>query len=166
MKSVYIFFAILACLDVSAQKNSSLGFLELTYAVIITIDSGDLQLAEVHVKDLEQRLTQHEKDFNYFNALHKINTAKGRLALSRGDIDSAKKFLLNSIKIQNTPQLQTFGPNMSLARDLLEEGELSVVLEYLSLCKLIWDEKYSKIDLWIKDIKRNKNPDFGAHLYL
>ena len=39
-----------------------------------------------------------------------------------------------------SPQLDSFGPNMTLAKELLEKGQPDVVLHYFALCKNFWED--------------------------
>ena len=62
--------------------------------------------------------------------------------------------------------LSSFGPNMALAKELLEAGEKAAVIEYLQLCKNFWDyaQKRGTLDRWIKTIKAGEIPEFGPNL--
>jgi len=60
--------------------------------------------------------------------------------------------------------MNSFGPNMSLARDLLEQGERDVVLQYFDLCRNFWKMGQDQLDHWTKDVKAGNMPDFGANL--
>ena len=60
--------------------------------------------------------------------------------------------------------LGSFGPNMSLAKDLLAKGEQETVLEYLELCRKFWGLNRGKLDEWVKDIEAGRMPEFGANL--
>jgi len=53
----------------------------------------------------------------------------GRLALRDGNIAAAKAFLLEAGKSTGSPQMNSFGPNLSLAKDLLQKGEKEVVIK-------------------------------------
>ena len=60
--------------------------------------------------------------------------------------------------------MDSFGPNLTLAKDLLEHGERDTVLEYLMLCRKFWKMDRGKLDMWIYQVMDGKNPDFGANL--
>jgi hypothetical protein len=61
--------------------------------------------------------------------------------------------------------MDSFGPNMSLARDLLKKGERETALQYFELCRKFWDPRVNqKLDEWTKDVKDGRIPDFGANL--
>ena len=59
--------------------------------------------------------------------------------------------------------MRSFGPNMSLARDLLDAGEREVVITYLDGCSRFW--KDSSIEQWKAEINKGQTPEFGANLH-
>ena len=60
--------------------------------------------------------------------------------------------------------MDSFGPNMSLAKGLLDKGERDVVLQYFDLCRKFWALGQSKLDEWTADVKSGTTPNFGANL--
>ena len=58
--------------------------------------------------------------------------------------------------------MNSFGPNMSLAKDLLEKGERETVLNYFELCRKFWNMDYGKLDEWSREVKAGRIPQFGA----
>lgn len=60
--------------------------------------------------------------------------------------------------------MDTFGPNMSLAKDLLEKGERDTVLQYFELCRRFWKMDHGQLDEWTRQVKAGKVPRFGANL--
>jgi hypothetical protein len=60
--------------------------------------------------------------------------------------------------------MNSFGPNVSLAKDLLEKGEKEIVIEYLTLCKSFWEMHRGRLDDWIALAQAGRVPDFGANL--
>ena len=72
--------------------------------------------------------------------------------------------LLEAGKSPGSPQMDTFGPNMSLARDLVEKGERETVLQYFELCRKFWKLGQDRLDQWTKDVRAGQMPDFGANL--
>ncbi len=112
-------------------------------------------------------LASHLKDdWNYGNAIHQANLTLGRIALNSGKLNEAKSCLLRAGNTPGSPQLNSFGPNMSLAVELLQHREIDAVLEYLDLCKKFWlaDIGKSKIEDWKRTISAGKIPNFGPHL--
>ena len=62
----------------------------------------------------------------------------GRIAVREGHIKEADRYLLAAGKSPGSPQMDSFGPNMSLAKDLLEKGQRNTVLQYFALCHKFW----------------------------
>jgi len=112
-------------------------------------------------------MAEHFRDnWNYGNALHKANMCLGRLALRKGQLEEAKIFLRQAGETPGSPQLNSFGPNMALAKELLELGEKEAVLHYLNACKKFWTWYLSfwKIYRWKRAIKRGEIPHFGGNM--
>ena len=53
---------------------------------------------------------------------------------------------------------------MTLARELLTQGESETVLQYLSLCSDFWELGRRDLKDWIAQIKNGTTPDFGSNL--
>ncbi|WP_148278725.1 hypothetical protein [Bdellovibrio bacteriovorus] len=132
--------------------------LELTVAVT--------KEAKSFSKSLLEMVKGYEKDWNYGNAIHHGNLVLGRVALYEGNLKAAKEYLILATKTSGSPQLHSFGPNMTLAKELLEKGEKSAVLSYLDACLLFWTTRRAKgiVDAWKSSIDRGEVPDFGANL--
>jgi hypothetical protein len=60
--------------------------------------------------------------------------------------------------------LNSFGPSMILAREMLEAGERETVLEYLRLCRSFWKADEGRLERWTQEIKAGRTPDFGPSL--
>ena len=98
--------------------------------------------------------------------IHQANLILGRAALREENIQEANKFLLKAGATPGSPQLNTFGPNMLLAKELLEKGEQKAVFDYFDLCSKFWTISHGKQQLedWKKIISQGQIPDFGPHL--
>jgi hypothetical protein len=105
-----------------------------------------------------------KKGWNYGNAIHDGHTVLGLVALRRDDITTARQELLEAGKTPGGPQLDSFGPNMTLASELLKKGESSVVLEYLESCRTFWKMGGKQLNSWSDAIRKNETPFFGANL--
>lgn len=98
---------------------------------------------------------------NYVNSSY---TVKGILALKNNDIDLAKSHLISSSMMDSSPALMSFGPNMSLAHELLLINESDIVLTYLENCRSFWKDERGKIEDWRQLINDGVVPDFGGNL--
>jgi hypothetical protein len=83
-----------------------------------------------------------------------------RLAIVAG----ARKYLLAAGKTPGSAELASLGPNMALAKELLDRGETSTVLEYLEECKSFWEGNRGKLAQWVALIRAALTPDFGANV--
>jgi hypothetical protein len=99
--------------------------------------------------------------WNSGNRIHYGNIFLGRVALLRGEIDAAKEHLISAGKTSGSPQLNSFGPDMTLARELLKVDENGVVLEYFELCRKFWKSHSDKLDDWKVLVEGGRIPEFG-----
>lgn len=121
---------------------------------------------------------QYEKATGYANAMlaedspdrksgdhiHHGNLVLGRIALAEGDIEEAKRRLIAAGKTTGSPSLNSFGPKMMLAKELLQKGEKEVVLEYFRLCARFWELGQDRLEEWSDLAQANRVPDFGRSL--
>lgn len=126
-------------------------------------DVGETNKARVYAEKMLQEANLQKKDWNRGNDIFFGNLILGRLALKAGDIERAKHFLIEAGKTPGSPQLDSFGPNMTLAKELLEKGQTEVVLEFFGLCAKFW--RYQpRLSEWTAAVKQGAIPDFGANL--
>ena len=112
----------------------------------------------------EKMLNQKSSSWNYGNNIHHGNIILGRIALSANDVAQAKERLIEAGKTPGSPQLDSFGPNMTLAEELLRKGETDVVLKYFELCSKFWKMGKDRLDDWSVGVKNGKIPNFGPNL--
>jgi hypothetical protein len=136
----------------------------LSFLVIPYIEVGELEKSEACLKELTTIMHQFTKSWNYGNAIHSSNVALGRLEIRKGNIKEAANYLLEAGKTPGSPQLNSFGPNMSLAKELLERGEIESVVKYFELCKKFWKMDYGKLEEWTNLAKAGQIPAFRANL--
>jgi tetratricopeptide (TPR) repeat protein len=116
-------------------------------------------------RDYAQRLLQQAPtSWNYGDAVHKGNLVLGRIAVREGRIVEAVAHLRASGVTPGSPVLGSFGPNMSLAKELLERGERDAVLAYFEQCRAFWKMGGPQLDAWTEDVKAGRVPRFGANL--
>lgn len=130
-------------------------------------DAGEFERAADYASELlSLSSSTNLREFfrNDGNAVHDGNLVLGRVALENGNVEEAKRHLLASGRTQGSPNLISFGPNMSLARDLLKCGERDVVLEYFELCRTFWEHDSDFLNAWTEQVKAGNIPDFGANL--
>jgi hypothetical protein len=137
-------------------------------------------------KFAEQMLKENTdpKSWQYGNIIHEANQILGLAALQEGRVEDAKRYLIEAGKTPGSPQLDSFGPNMVLAQQLLDRGENDSVIQYLDLVSRFWGhtseeelkkmekkkpgisesikrgdkENLAQIAQWKADIKAGKKP--------
>jgi hypothetical protein len=107
----------------------------------------------------------HQPEYARGSTLHHGNLVLGRLALHSGEIAEAKKYLLRSGQTPGGPLLNTGGPNMMLAKELLQHHEEETVLEYFTLCAAFWKIGATKLKRWNMEVLKGQIPNFGRNLY-
>lgn len=102
---------------------------------------------------------------DYSDEIHYGNIVLGRIALQDGDSDGAAARLLKAGATKGNYHLDSFGPNMMPAKELLEKGDGKPVLGYLEACGAFWKSDEGKLSAWRSDVVAGKVPDFGANLH-
>lgn len=120
-------------------------------------------------KALAERALQlapmYRTDWNYGNAIHLGHTVLGLLAVGEGDMDLAIQELRRSGDTPGSPQLNSFGPTMQLAKALLRAGQTTPVLSYMNQCRTFWKMGPTWLDLWESKIVAGQVPNFFQHSY-
>ena len=137
-------------------------WLALGDAAKAAVWAGHDEEARIHAEELRFLTPKYKESWNYGNAVHDFNLVLGSVALRLGDVDGAKQFLLASGRTPGSPQLDSFGPNMNLAKELLVVGEKQTVIRYFELCEKFWPGV--QLSNWKEEVKAGKIPDFGANL--
>jgi len=140
-------------------------FYQLESVATFALEAGETAKAQQYATELLQDAEKFHGNWNYGNALHKGNIVLGRIALQQGNIAKAKEHLLTAGNTPGSPQLDSFGPNMELAKELLEKGERDVVVSYLQSCAKFWKMGGDQLQSWITTVKKGGIPDFGGNLF-
>ena len=130
----------------------------------MAFDTGDMTKARSYAEQLLTEVGSDRSQWNYGDAVHKGNLILGRIAVREGRLAEAVTFLRASGDTPGSGVLNSFGPNMSLAKDLLERGEVEAVLNYFESCRLFWKMGGARLDAWSKDVQAGHIPNFGANL--
>lgn len=150
--------------ELAKAKTPQERFYALNDAAKESFVAGNTEDARKHAQELMTLLPKFAGDWNYGNAVQDANLVLGRIAVKEGRINEAKQHLLAAGNSPGSPQMNSFGPNVSLAKDLLEKGERDVAIQYFELCRKFWKMHRGRLDKWIQEIKDGKIPDFGANL--
>lgn len=136
---------------------------DLQHLAITALEAGAEAEARIYAERLLEIAARHARE-GYGNSLHYGHTILGRLALRSGDIQQAREHLLKAGETPGSPQLDSFGPGMILAKELLERGEREVVLQYFALCARFWKMGRRKLGRWSRQVRSGRIPDFKGHL--
>ena len=128
------------------------------------LEAGDLIKARTYAAQLLAEAPRSPRDWDYGNAIHEANVVLGRIAVVDGRIADAGRFLAAAGDTPGSPQLNSFGPNMTLARDLLQRGETASVLAYFEQVRRFWKMGGERLDAWSAAVEAGRIPDFGGNL--
>ena len=143
-------------------RNAEGRWLALGDAAKAAVWIGHVGEARQYAEELRSLTPNYQGNWNYGNAIHDFNLVLGSIALGSGDIEGSKRFLLASGRTPGSPQLNSFGPNMSLAKSLLIVGERRAVISYFEVCRTFWPRK--ELSTWRREVEAGRIPDFGANL--
>lgn len=147
------------------SKSKRDRFYNLPAAAKMAFCSGNIPDAKQFSLELLQLAPNFIEDSYYGNAIHDGNMVLGRISVKDNNIKVAIEYLILAGKTPGSPVLNSFGPNMNLAKDLLEKGEKAAVLEYFKLCSNFWSHHQDYLDKWTSDINNDHMPDFKSNLY-
>jgi hypothetical protein len=149
----------------NAAKTEHDRWVALEDVAMSSLEVGNFDDARKFAEELERLSPKYKSDRNnYADAIQDFNVVLGRLALKAGKIEEAKARLLAAGRTPGNPDLGSFGPSMSLAKELLEKKETRTVLQYFDLCRKFWKDGGEKLDEWSKAVEAGRMPDFGANL--
>jgi tetratricopeptide (TPR) repeat protein len=107
-----------------------------------------------------------QDNWNYGNAIHLGHTVLGLIALNDQDFVLAIEELHASGQTLGSPQLNSFGPTMQLAKALLKAGHIEPVVAYLNQCRQFWEMGGAWLDIWERKIREGHVPNFFQHSYV
>ncbi len=150
--------------DLHKAKTEEKRFYALDAAAKESFVAGNIDEARNYAHELMALPSKYKSDWNYGNAMQDANLVLGRIAVRAENIAAAKEYLLAAGKSPGSPQMDSFGPNMTLAKDLLAKGERDTVLEYFMRCRMFWRMDQGKLDKWTQEVMNGKTPDLGSNL--
>lgn len=158
--------------DIRSQNTSLLEF-----NINTAFESKDYYMSFLnafHSKDIEKVLKmgknlllipdRYSQYFWYGNLCHAVHIIMGKTYLASGDIKNAvvhliksvdNKCIEHSVDQKYSPQLNSFGPDRSLAFDLYQEGERDSIILFFEKTKTFWDSGLEDglIEMAINNIK-------------
>jgi tetratricopeptide (TPR) repeat protein len=120
-------------------------------------------VAEEFATELLSIAESYRESWAYGNAVHEAHTALGLVELNRGDRKAAIEHLLASGATEGSPQLNSFGPTMELARQLMKVGEFDAASQCLALCTKFWSLGSAWLEIWSEMIALRRVPNCFWH---
>jgi TPR repeat protein len=145
------------CLKAAEDASASPSSYPLAkYAAETCFWSGNYAQSKVFTLLLKDNIDNFDDYTTRGQMLHDYYTLMGRHLLREGKTEEANQYLLQSIDVQPSPVMSSFGPNMELAMDLLKAGETATVLEYLDGCAKFWNDE--PVRIWKQKINAGRIP--------
>jgi tetratricopeptide (TPR) repeat protein len=146
------------------QSNQYDKFLLLPNLSKTAIIIKDIDAAQKYSDELISLAGKYKDSWNYGNAIHDANMVLGLIELDSNNIAEAKHYLLKAGRTSGSPQLANFGPNLLLAKALLDIGEKQVVIEYFQLLKAVWKNNDNRLTTWITSLEGGGTPYLENYL--
>lgn len=138
-------------------------FYAVTQLTSYALAADELSKAKAYAEEALAVASTCDSDWNYGNAIHDGNMVLGQIALRQGDVQSASDYLLRAGATPGSPQLDSYGPTLDLARELLDAGEKDIVIEYLEQCRRFWKLEAGRLDHWIEEIRTTGTSRLSKH---
>jgi len=151
----------LAALEAALPASGETRFYQLEGVAKTAFKAGDMAKASAHAGELLKLAPGYAADWNDGNAIYTGNTILGLVALKHGDIASARNYLLAAAKTPGSPQLDSFGPDLTLASEMAAHGEKDSVIAFLGSISKFWDGHDAEIKEWQEDIRQGQPPAFS-----
>ena len=128
------------------------------------VDHDENDRATALAEELLVLASRYPNDWNFGNAVHHAHLVLGRVALATNDLAEARAQLLAAGETPGSPQLNSFGPNMRLAQELLRRGDRDAVLAYFDLCRRFWELGKDTLAEWTAVVLQGQEPNFGPNV--
>jgi len=148
----------------AAALSGAPRFHALTALGKVAFEADEIGKAQTYARELLAVAAEYPKDWDYGNAIYYGYFLLGRVALRQGNVSLATHYLLNAATTPGSPQLNSFGPNVTLAKELLEKGQAPAVLQYFVLCKNFWKMDRGRLEEWSAAVRAGETPNFAANL--
>src|SRR5579859_6670350 len=148
----------------ASQENNEINrFYKLSDLAKYAFESRDYGKTKAYAEELLKLALKYKKNWNYGNAIFHGNYYLGSLSFEEGKLDMACHYLLEAAKTPGSPQLNSFGPDIELARQLLGKGKKEEVLTYLKSCQVFWKMGQDKLRNWIGEIEKTGTSTFKKY---
>jgi len=136
-------------------------FYSLEEEITAVYSANDYKRAKELLAEYLELADIYKCNWNYGNVIHDANRILGLISLNSGNIEDAANYLLESGKSTGSPQLDSFGPELDLANELLKHGRHEDVKTYLNDISSFWEMNDGSIDRWIREIDRGERPELN-----
>lgn len=151
---------------VLAASDAKRRFDTLPEAARAAYEAGEITKAAAYAREALDTAPRHMNHWSHGHALHHGNLVLGRIALAAGRRADARNHLKRSGDLPESARrsgtLSSFGPDMTLARELLETEEREAVIDYLESCKKFWACGKDRLEQWIAEIRSGGSPQLGG----
>lgn len=151
--------------EVDAAETEEMRFYALPSAAMAAFHLEKYAYASELAENTLALAPSYEGNWNFGNAIHFGHIVLGLVALQNDDLPTAVGELGKAGATPGSPQLDSFGPTMQLAKALLRRGESEAVLAYFQQCRTFWTMGGVWLDLWEQKIRAGKVPNFFMHSY-
>jgi hypothetical protein len=132
------FIQHLLCWTIGLRQPETARFYRIIYLAAKAYYRRRWDEAEARAQEGLELAERFTTDWNYGNVIHDCHQILGLLRLREGNVEAARQHLFAAGNTPGSPQLNSFGPSMELARELLLCGERQAVVEYLDLVARFW----------------------------
>lgn len=150
-------------------------FYDLAIQTRLAYSDGDKAKAKRVAQEYLSAASRFTCDWNYGNAVHDANAVLGLIALQEGHREAAVRYLLAAGLSRGSPQRDSFGPSLLLAKLLAEAGEFDAVATYVRSIRRFWEADDTTtlgflgfgdrqpMTSWLKKLASRKVPNFGMN---
>ena len=136
----------------------------LSQLITSAFEAGDVEQAKSWALATLNQGSNARTDLSLADSVHHAHIILGRIALLSGNLTEAREQLIEAGQTQGSPVLGSFGPNMLLAKELLQKGERDTVIQYFQECASFWKLRGERLNEWTATVKGGGMPNFGANL--
>ena len=135
------------------------GFLQLAAEVAVVANEIDKAREYAYLMlDSDRHGSRHYGDY-----VHYGNITLGKISLAQGDVQGAASYLLLAASMPGSQRLNGMGPDMTLAKELLENGERESVLQYFEQCARFWERGQDRLREWAVLVQAGSTPSFRPY---
>ena len=116
-------------------------FYSLSGKMSAAYNANEFGSADALAREYLQLARRFPCNWNYGNAIHKANLILGLVARRGGRKAEAVSYLSSAGTTPGSPQLDSFGPSLLLAREWAKAGEHKAVAGYLRSVQRFWKAK-------------------------